>query len=61
MIKYELMRICQNCPSFEAVQLHMRTMVDGDKVEYCHSITCKHLGKCTTLLEHLKKEVKKDG
>ena len=61
MIKVELMEACGNCISFEVEQLNMRTLVDGDKIEYCHSISCKHLGKCAALLEYLKKEVNKNG
>ncbi len=61
MIKFELMEACENCSSFEAKQLHMRTIVDGDEIKYCHYITCQHADKCAALLEYLKEEVKKDG
>ena len=61
MIEFELMDACENCAMFEVEQLHMRTIVEGDEMIYRHSITCKHLGKCATLLDHLKKEVNKNG
>ena len=61
MIKLKLLNACQNCPDFEAKSTHIGMVTRGFNIEPCCQVTCVHINKCSALLKHLEKEVKKDG
>ena len=61
MINLELLGACQNCPNLEPVKASEFGVFYESKNEYHSTITCENIDKCRALLEHLEKEVKKDG
>ena len=60
MINLELLDACEKCPNLD-VENNTSSFYSLNGIEYHHTITCKNIGMCRALLEHLQKEVKKDG
>ena len=60
MIKLDLLDACKNCIHFEPKLdgVIISTML-GDTTDY--TVVCENRDKCKALLEHLQKEVKKNG
>ena len=62
MIKLELLDACHSCQHFEPIKTNNHTLMYEDTVvEITCDITCSNIEKCRALLEHLQKEVKKNG
>lgn len=60
-VKLELLEACENCPAFKATtDTFSNTVICGKEI-YIHTVRCTNYFKCSRLLEHLQKEVKKDG
>lgn len=62
MINLELLDACQNCPDLDPIKTGcVDIMCRGEVVDRRSTITCSCIDKCKVLLEHLKKEVNKNG
>ena len=61
MIELELLGACENCHDFEAKSEYIGDIQSGFNVEPCYQVTCVNMNKCRALLEHLEKEVEKNG
>ena len=61
MINLELLDACENCPKFIATSEYVGNMNMGFRTEPIHNVTCRNITVCRTLLEHLEKEVEKNG
>lgn len=61
VIELNVLEACHKCPDFEPKRVHLyNSLVNFEEVPY-YEVTCENIDKCRALLEHLKKEVKKDG
>ena len=61
MITLQLLEACENCQDFDPVRTQDWELLDINKVEYHHTISCSNINKCKALLKHLTKEVNKNG
>lgn len=61
MINLELLDSCENCPKFIAKGEYVGDMAIGFNIEPIHKVTCENIEICRALLDHLKKEEKKNG
>ena len=62
MIQLDLLEACHSCSDFEPIKTNCHTlMYEGKVLEITCDITCSNIDKCRALLEHLKKEVNKNG
>lgn len=61
MIEVNLMDACQKCPHLEAKSNYLYDITTIGTSEPYQEITCEHIEKCRTLLEHLEKEIIKNG
>lgn len=61
MIDIKFMKECENCPYLEVTQNTecITTLASGN--EYQHTISCERMDECTRLIEHLRKEIQKNG
>lgn len=60
-IELELLEACENCPDFKATtDTFSNTVLHGKEI-YIHTVRCANYFKCQRLIEHLQKEVNKDG
>lgn len=60
-IKLDMLDTCENCPDFKATTDTFSNTVLSGKEIYIHTVRCTNYFKCQRLLEHLKKEVEKNG
>lgn len=61
MIQLDLLEACHKCPDFEPKKVHLYNTIVGMEYIPCYDVTCENIEKCRVLLEHLKKEVNKNG
>ena len=59
MIKLEVEPYCQNCRSFNPVEISHESMVLGEQGRVQISVKCENADICTGLYEHLKREFTK--
>lgn len=61
MIELNVLNACHNCLDFKAKSEYLYdTVVNFESTPY-HEVTCVNMNKCRALLEHLEKEVEKNG
>ena len=62
MIKLGLLGACHTCSNFEPIKTgEYNVMYMGEIAEVNCTVTCVNIDRCRALLEHLKKEVNKNG
>lgn len=60
-IRLELLEACDNCPDFKATtDTFSNTLLQGREI-YIHTVRCVNYYTCNRLMEHLQKEVNKNG
>jgi hypothetical protein len=61
MIKLQLLDACEKCPKFIAKSEHVGDITSGFESEPVYYVTCENHERCSTMLNYLRMEEKKNG